>query len=356
MKRWRIAGINFDHFHMGDLLRQSAQHPNAEIVAISDEQPERMVGATKNFGLRPDQVFTDYRQCLEQSKPDIVLLCPAASHHGLWVDRVAPYGVHIIMEKPFAGTLIEADAMVAAMAGTGKELIINWPLVWDAGQQTAHRLIQEGVIGQPLEFHHHGGNRGPLYHGADKIEHEPSAADKAASWFYSAAQGGGSMLDYMGYGTTLGTWYLNGAKPLEVTSTWHTTAGLEVDEHSFTAIRYAHGLSKSETRWGTFTDPWTYQPQPKTGFVIKGSDGTISCYDYEKTIRIQTRARPEGYEQPVDVLPAHSRDPIAHAIHHFETGAPLIGPLRIDISRIGQQIVDTAFHSAQQKRTLPLME
>ena len=32
MKRWRIAGINFDHFHMGDLLRQTAEHPNAEVV------------------------------------------------------------------------------------------------------------------------------------------------------------------------------------------------------------------------------------------------------------------------------------------------------------------------------------
>ena len=41
-KRWRIAGINFDHFHMGDLLRYGAEHPRAEIVGISDEKPERM--------------------------------------------------------------------------------------------------------------------------------------------------------------------------------------------------------------------------------------------------------------------------------------------------------------------------
>ena len=46
MKKWRIAGINFDHFHMGDLLRQASEHPNAEIVGISDEQPERMVSAS----------------------------------------------------------------------------------------------------------------------------------------------------------------------------------------------------------------------------------------------------------------------------------------------------------------------
>ena len=355
MKRWRIAGINFDHFHMGDLLRQIFDHPLADIVGIADEQPERMISATTNFGLRPTQVFTDYRECMEQTKPDIVVLCPAASKHGEWVAKIAPYGTHILMEKPFAGSLAEADAMIACMQATGKTLAINWPLVWDAGQQTAHRLIQEGLIGQPLEFQHCGGNRGPLYHGADKIEIEPTAEEKAGSWFYRKDQGGGSLLDYMGYGTTLGTWHLGSAVPLEVTCTWHTTPGLEVDEHSVAIIRYAQGLSRSETRWGTFTDPWTLQPQPKCGFVIRGTEGTLSCFDYEQTLRVQTRAQPQGFEVPVDVMTEPNRNPIEHFIHHLESGDPLIGPLTLSISRIGQQIVDTAFLSAAAKRTLPLV-
>jgi len=137
MKRWRIAGINFDHFHMGDLLRQVFDHPNADIVAICDEHPGRMLGARQNFGLSDAQVFTDHIACLEQTKPDLVILCPAASAHGEWVEKVAPYGVHVLMEKPFAGTLAEADSMIAAMAPTGKKLIVNWPLVWIACQQTA---------------------------------------------------------------------------------------------------------------------------------------------------------------------------------------------------------------------------
>lgn len=355
-KKWRVAGINFDHFHMGDLLRQTFEHPNAEIVGISDEQPERLVDAQKNFGLSDAQVFTDYRACMERTKPDIVILCPAASKHGEWVRKIAPYGSHIIMEKPFAGSLAEADAMIAAMHTHGKLLTVNWPLVWDAGQQTAHRLIQEGLIGEVREFHHYGGNRGPLYHGADKIEKEPSATDKAASWFYSKEQGGGSLLDYMGYGATLGTWHLGGAVPLEVTGVWDEPVGLEVDEHAVAVIKYVKGLSKSETRWGTFTDPWTFQPQPKCGFVLKGTEGTLSCYDYEKTIRVQTREFPEGYDVTVDGLHCPNRNPVEHVIHHLETGSPLIGPMQLRISRIGQQIVDTAFKSALEKRTLALVE
>ena len=63
-KRFRVVGINFDHFHMGDLLREVFDHPNAEIAGICDEQPQRMVEAKRNFGLRDDQVFPDYRKCL----------------------------------------------------------------------------------------------------------------------------------------------------------------------------------------------------------------------------------------------------------------------------------------------------
>ena len=57
-----------------------------------------------------------------------------------------------------------------------------------------------------------------------------------------------------------------------------------------------------------------------------------------------------------DGLKAIGIDPIEHFIHSLETGAPLIGPLTIEISRIGQQIVDTAYRSAQEKRTLTLLD
>jgi predicted dehydrogenase len=356
MSRVRIAGINFDHFHMGDLLRMAFDHPGAEIVGICDEQPERMQEAIANFGLLPEQVFTDVDACMQASKPDIVILCPAAARHGDYVEKVAPYGAHVIVEKPMSATLAEADRMIAAMQKSGKLLAINWPLAWYPCHVTAKRLCDEGVIGEVREVHFYDGNRGPLYHGADKIELEPTAERKAASWFYSAELGGGSMLDYLGYGTTLGTWYHDGKAPIEVTAVMDEPAGLDVDEHSVTVARYSFGLSKFETRWGTFTDPWTHQPQPKCGFVIKGSNGTISSYDYEATIRVQSRKHPEGIDWPVDTINAPFQNPIQYVIHCAEHNLPISGPLSPEICRTGQQIVDTAFQSAKQKRTLPLAE
>ena len=174
---------------MGDLLRFAAKHPEAEIAGICDEEPARMQEAIRNFAIPPERVFTDYRECLEKTQPTLAMLCPSAATHGEWTRRVAPYGVNILMEKPFAASLAEADEMAAEVAKTGRMLAINWPLRWDPVLATAKRLIDEGTIGEITHVHYLGGNRGPLYHGADKHERIPTQEDKAASWFYQARAG-----------------------------------------------------------------------------------------------------------------------------------------------------------------------
>jgi glucose-fructose oxidoreductase len=358
MKTWKISGINFDHMHMGDLLRQVHEHPRAEIASICDEQPERMASAVANFAIPEDRCFTDYRKCLEKTKPDIVILCPSAARHAEYVENVAPFGVHIFVEKPFASSLSDADRMIAAVNATGKTMIINWPLAWYPCHVTTKRLIDEGLIGDVIEVHYYDGNRGPLRHLADKVVISAEDAQKELlnSWWYKRSQGGGSLQDYLGYGVTLGTWFQDGRAPIEVTCVVDEPAGLEVDEHSITIVRYAHGLSKFETRWGAYTDPWTNQPQPKCGFVVVGSAGTISSYDYEPTIRVQTADCPEGRLIPVDELQAPHRSAIEHLIHSLETGEPVKGPLTPALCRVGQQIIETAIRSAQEKRTLRLVE
>jgi predicted dehydrogenase len=356
MYTFKIAGINFDHMHMGDNLRMAFEHPEAEIVGLCDEDPARMAMAARHFAIPSERIFTDYRQCLEQTKPDIVVLCPATAEHALWVERVALYGQHVLLEKPFATSLAEADAMIRAVEATGKLLAINWPLAWYPPHVTSKRLIDEGVIGDVIEVHYYDGNRGPLWHTADKIATLPTAEQKASSWFYQLAKGGGSLLDYLGYGVTLGTWYHGGKAPIEVTAVVDEPAGLEVDEHSITVARYDTGLSKFETRWGTFSDPWKQQPQPKCGFVIVGMEGTISSYDYEPTIRLQTHAHPEGQVLPVDTLQPPYQNPVQYLIHCIKMDEPISGALSPTICRIGQQIVDSAILSAREKRTVTLVE
>ena len=352
-----VLGINFDHMHMGDLLRQVAEHPDAEIAGVFDPDRARMQSAIANFAIPENRVFTDLETCLSNTEADLAIICSATAEHASYVEKIAPHGLSILVEKPFAASVSEARRMIKAMEGTGRRLAINWPLAWYPSHNTAKRLVDEGAIGDLIEVHYYDGNRGPLYHLADKVEVSPEEVEarKPTSWWYKKAAGGGSLLDYLGYGVTLGTWFRGGEAPLEVTSVVDETPGIEVDQHSITICRYARGLSKFETRWGTLTDPWTQQPQPKCGFVLVGGDGSISSYDYDDYVTLQTRKSPTPTPVPVDSLPPGRRAPIEYMLARIEDGAPISGPLDPSLCLIGQRMIDSAVLSARTKRTVALV-
>lgn len=354
----RIVAINFDHQHMGELMRSVVDHPDAEVVGAWHHDPAIVRPVLDRLELSPDLLFENWRRCMEDTDPTAAIICASTGTHGEWTKNVAEYGVDVLVENPFAGSLADADAMIEAVEGGGHKLAINWPLAWYPPHRTTKRLIDEGRIGDVLNVHYYDGNRGPVRHGMDKAEvtGDELLRAKQKSWFYKQDQAGGSLQDYLGYGVTLGTWFNGGKRPIEVTAMTDDPEGIEVDEHSVTVARYDTGLSKFETRWGTFTDPWAHQPQPRCGFVVCGSEGTISSYDYQDTIRLLTRDQPEGRDLPVDELTAPHTGPITYFLDCIDSGLPIEGPLSPTVCRIGQQIVDTAHASAKQKRTLPLMD
>jgi glucose-fructose oxidoreductase len=356
-QHFRVSGISFEHMHMEDNLRMAAAHDQCQVVSICDADQSRMLATQNALGLDDSQLFTDWMTCVEASRPDFIVLCPATGDHALWVERLAPLGLPLMIEKPFAASLADADRMIEACQRHDVTLAINWPLVWVPSHRTTKRLIDQAAIGEVLEVHYYNGNRGPLWHTAEKREVSATEVQlqKPHSWFYSQQRGGGSLLDYLGYGATLGTWFMQGRKPIEITAMVDEPDGLEVDEHSIVIARYETGLSKFETRWGTFTDPWVHQPQPKCGFVIVGSAGTISSYDYADTIRVQTNDCPGGRDIEVDNVEAPYQNPIQYFVHCLEHGHSIEGPLSPSMSRIGQQIVDTAYASAKEKKALPLL-
>ena len=355
--KFRIAGISFDHMHMGDLLRQVAEHPDAELTGIYDPDRARMASAMATFAIPEDRVFTDLDACLASARPDLAILCSAPSAHAEHTERLARAGCHVLVEKPFASSVVDARRMMAAAEGAGRVLAINWPLRWVASHVTAQRLVDAGTIGDLLEVRSYGGNRGPLYHLADKVEVSAEEVQRQmpGSWWYKAASGGGSLRDYLGYGATLGTWFMHGQAPLEVTTVVDEVPGIEVDQHSITVCRYARGLSKMETRWGTITDPWTVQPQPKCGFVLTGTEGTIASYDYEDHVSVQTRAAPEPVRVPAEPLAIGERNAVEYVLGCLARGKAIEGPLAPETSLTGQRIVDTAAQSAREKRTLALL-
>ena len=143
MRKWRIVGLSFEHAHMGDLLREVYEHPNAEIAGVCDDDKARMADAIANFSIPSERVYRDIAQCVREARPDLAILCPATARHADVVEEVAALGVDILLEKPFAASLADADRMLAAVKKSGVRLAVNWPLRWYPSHVTTKRLIDE---------------------------------------------------------------------------------------------------------------------------------------------------------------------------------------------------------------------
>jgi glucose-fructose oxidoreductase len=92
------------------------------------------------------------------------------------------------------------------------------------------------------------------------------------------------------------------------------------------------------------------------GFVLKGTDGTLASPDYAAVVRMHTRKQPGGDGVSSDKQKPPYQNPIQYFVHCLRRGEAPEGPLSPEMSRIGQQIVDSAVLSARLKKTVPLLK
>ena len=120
--------------------------PNTELIAAADLSEEALARFTNKYNVT--NVYTDYRQMLDEENLDIVSVPTGANvRHQIVID-VAERGVHALIEKPMAIDLVEADAMIAACEKAGTKLAINHQRRCDAQYRKAKQLVNDGAIGE----------------------------------------------------------------------------------------------------------------------------------------------------------------------------------------------------------------
>jgi predicted dehydrogenase len=127
-----------------------------EIVAVADADPRGRAEAVARLG-RP-KGFADYREMLDQMRPDLVSIGPRwLDQHRDMVVAAADRGVRgIYLEKPMCRTLIEADEMVAACQRSGTRLAVAHQLRYSQKLPVIQQLIDSGELGQIVEFRARG--------------------------------------------------------------------------------------------------------------------------------------------------------------------------------------------------------
>lgn len=93
----------------------AAQANGLDIVALCDLNPEHIEDKIVKFSLDPKTGrYTDYHQLLAEQKPELISICTESGNHAqIALDCIAA-GVHLIIEKPIALSVADADAIIAA--------------------------------------------------------------------------------------------------------------------------------------------------------------------------------------------------------------------------------------------------
>jgi UDP-N-acetyl-2-amino-2-deoxyglucuronate dehydrogenase len=102
-------------------LLGSKQIANARLVAVCDVKVERAAALGKQFGVPH---FADMHEMMRAGGIDIVSVLTESGLHAEHVIALAPYGAHIVVEKPMALTLDDADRMIAACDQAGVKLFV----------------------------------------------------------------------------------------------------------------------------------------------------------------------------------------------------------------------------------------
>ncbi len=120
------------------------QMPEAQIVAVTDIDPARAEARAQPMGC---PWYTDHRAMLADLKPDVaVITTPHPFHASLAVDAFA-HGAHVLVEKPLAVHVAEADAMIRAADEAGKLLAVNFQQRFRPVVERAKALLDSGAIG-----------------------------------------------------------------------------------------------------------------------------------------------------------------------------------------------------------------
>lgn len=138
-----IAGAGF----IGAVHAHAYQHvEGVEIVGIADPIAEKAGPLAKETGSR---VFRDYDELL-RAGVDVLNVCLPPEPHLAAAVAAAQAGTHVLMEKPIARTLAEADEMIAACKKAGVNLMTGFTHHFYPEMLEARRLVQSGAIGKPL--------------------------------------------------------------------------------------------------------------------------------------------------------------------------------------------------------------
>lgn len=224
-----IADIHLESYHRFV--------PDAAVVAVFARNPKKAAAFARKHGI--PRSFSNLDAVIAESGCDVVDVClPNFLHHRA-VLAAAQAGKHVIIEKPLAMNLAEADEMIAACRKVGRKLMYAEELCFAPKYERVRKLVNEGAVGKIFQMRQCEKHSGPH-----------------SDWFYDVKQsGGGAMMDMGCHGIAWFRWMLGG-RPRAVSVQAHLQADLihkgrtRAEENSLVIVEFEGGaIGVAENSW-----------------------------------------------------------------------------------------------------------
>jgi UDP-N-acetyl-2-amino-2-deoxyglucuronate dehydrogenase len=126
-------------------LLGSKQIQGACLVAVCDIVESKASKISEQFSI---PFFTDMHEMMQKVKIDVVVVLTESGKHAEHVVALAHYGKHIVVEKPMALTLDDADEMIKACDDAGVKLFVVKQNRFNVPVVKAHQALKAGRFGR----------------------------------------------------------------------------------------------------------------------------------------------------------------------------------------------------------------
>jgi UDP-N-acetylglucosamine 3-dehydrogenase len=261
MEKLKVGVIGCGAIAIRRHLPEYAAEGNVEIVAVSDIVLERAQEAAQKYGAQ--KVYEDYKELLQNEEIDAVSVCLPNYLHAPVTIAALQAGKHVLVEKPMATSIEEAEEMIKVAKEHNKKLMVAHNQRFVPSHVKAKELIESGSIGKVYSFRTAFGHPGP----------EGWSVDGATSWFFKKEHAFIGALGDLGVHKSDVIRYLLG-DIVEVASFVETNAkqGTDVDDNAVCILKTESGVI------GTLAASWAY---------VTGDDNSTIIYGEKAVLRLE---------------------------------------------------------------------
>lgn len=177
---------------------EAAINNNLEIVGLCDIVPENIEILLEKIGEKDLKVnkYTDYKKMLEEQKPELVAIATESGKHAEIALDCLDANCNVIIEKPIALSLEDADRIIEKSKEKGLVVCSNHQNRFNKSIQKIREAVENGSFGKMLHGTAHiRWNRGESYY-------------KQAPWRGTWAQDGGALMNQCIHNIDLLRWMM----------------------------------------------------------------------------------------------------------------------------------------------------